>query len=65
MKINFIYVTSNENVNFYIAKIPAGWFAFACVKGLDPNDPDGRSMGGFKTKKAAIAACHHWTKWMK
>jgi hypothetical protein len=65
MTINFTYVTSNENLNFYIAKIPAGWFAFACVKGLDPHDPTDRSMGGFTTKKAAIAACHCWAGWMK
>lgn len=65
MTINFTYITSNETVDFYIAKIPAGWFAFACVKGFDPNEPEGRSMGGFTTKKAAVAACHHWAQWMK
>lgn len=65
MTINFAHITSNETLDFYIAKIPAGWFTFACVKGSNPNDPEGRRMGGFTAKKDAVAACHHWAVWMK
>jgi hypothetical protein len=65
MTINFTYITSNDTLDFYIAKIPAGWFAFACIKGVDPNDPEGRVMGGFTTKKVAKAACYTWAERMK
>ena len=65
MTINFTLIDSNDTLNFYIAKLPAGWFAFACEKGRDPHDPEGRSMGGFSTKKVAVNTCHNWAQRMK
>lgn len=68
MTINcFTYITSNKNLNFYIAKISTGWFAFAREKGFvkefDPNNPDERSIGEFATRSAAITACRHWARY--
>lgn len=65
MTINFTLIDSNDILNFYIAKLPSGWFAFACEKDRDPQDPEGRSMAGFSTKKVAVAACHNWAQRMK
>ena len=65
MTINFTLIDSNDTLNFYIAKLPTGWFVFACEKDRDPHDPEGRTMASFSTKKVAVSVCHNWAQKMK
>ena len=62
---NYIKVTENTAHDFYVVKLHSGWYAFATLKGVHPANPEGRTMGGFTTKKAAVAACKSWSIWMK
>jgi hypothetical protein len=48
-----------------VVKLRSGWYAFATLKGVHPANPEGRTMGGFTTKMAAVAACKYWSTWMK
>ena len=62
---NYIKVTENTAHDFYVVKFYSGWYAFATLKGVHPDNPEGRTMGGFTTKKAAVAACNSWSVCMK
>jgi hypothetical protein len=66
-KVNTNYIKATENTahDFYVVKLRSGWYAFATLKGVHPANPEGRTMGGFTTKMAAVAACKYWSVWMK
>lgn len=62
---NYIKVTENSAHDFYVVHLQSGWYTFATRKGAHPASSEGRTMAGFTTKKAAVAACHSWAVWMK
>lgn len=63
--LNYTKVAENTMHDFYLLKLHYGWYAIATPKGAHPDNSEGRTMGGFSTKKAAVAACKSWAIWMK
>lgn len=66
-KVNtdYRFICGNDAHDFYICHLGSGWYTFATRKSAHPGNPEGRTMAGFTTKKAATNCAITWCGWMK
>ena len=63
--INYIAICSNDNYDFYVAKLgDRRWFTYAWRKGTPAGSCSANVMAGFTTKRVAVECAHCWQGWV-